>query len=433
MGDIIEGIRTLMRGAASVGDQFDKHNGHSIARNALDQTFQFQCLCDNTIPIDLMTVIDKNLDRIYASWTQMYLSSVGLIDLNYIKNPKQFVQKYQPRFNFESADDEDVSSFLETVYDESLYPFYGDDEVLMTESFDDHAVVAYIGKSENPPRNAYKHFQEDTRLVHEGINQRGLTSWTEATGITFSDLVDQAARESQEREAREGLRATRDARPPRMGDMDIKKLNDMAPYMLDLRLMTTNSSTSAPNSWVDFTVGVKTMLHPGDADKLEKNLVYVLQNKQPLFNFIRWTTGEISFVRDLLLHLDDINFDMANRNDKTGRFISALKRMKKKKVKFGTNGITRLAPQATIVISSSTYQNIKNNYGFDVKNITMAHKIMEELFLMCFVIIDDITRTVDMLVDGNRDFTTFSLETLEREVTMSSNKLGKELTRMLGT
>jgi hypothetical protein len=38
-----------------------------------------------------------------------------------------------------------------------------------------------------------------------------------------------------------------------------------------------------------------------------------------------------------------------------------------------------------------------------------------------------------MLVDGQADYQTYSLDMLEREVTMNSNKLGKELTRMLGT
>ena len=163
------------------------------------------------------------------------------------------------------------------------------------------------------------------------------------------------------------------------------------------------------------------------------NLVDVLKNRDPKFNFIRWTTGEISFFKDLVLHLDDINFDIANKSDRTGKFISSLKKLKKKYLKVGTFGVNRIAPFATIVISSSTYRDIKDRYGFDLKNMTFASKIMSELFLMCFVILDDVTHTCDILVDGQADYQTYSLDTLEREVTMNSNKLGKELTRMLGS
>ena len=52
---------------------------------------------------------------------------------------------------------------------------------------------------------------------------------------------------------------------------------------------------------------------------------------------------------------------------------------------------------------------------------------------MCLIVVDDVNHTVDLLVDGQQDFQTYSLDTLEREVTMNSNKLGKELTRMLGS
>jgi hypothetical protein len=65
--------------------------------------------------------------------------------------------------------------------------------------------------------------------------------------------------------------------------------------------------------------------------------------------------------------------------------------------------------------------------------MAFAKKIMSELFLMCFIIIDDATHTYDILVDGQADFQTYSLETLEREVSMRSSKLSKELTRMLGS
>ena len=53
---------------------------------------------------------------------------------------------------------------------------------------------------------------------------------------------------------------------------------------------------------------------------------------------------------------------------------------------------------------------------------------------MCFIIVDETTQTIDMILDGSTNgFQTYSLETLQREVTMNSNKLGQELSRMLGS
>ena len=60
-----------------------------------------------------------------------------------------------------------------------------------------------------------------------------------------------------------------------------------------------------------------------------------------------------------------------------------------------------------------------------------AAKLMNSLFLMNFVIIDEGTRTIEILYDGETTYQTYALETLEREISMNSNKLGKELTRMI--
>lgn len=431
--DIIENIKSVLRAAADLGDKFDKFNVKSVARGANDQSFQFPCLIDDTVPVEFATTITKNLDRLYASWTQIYLSSIGFIDLNYIKNPKQFVAKYQPKFRLEDGDEDDeISDFLEACDQELTDHLYGDDESLYVESFNDLTVCGYIGPAEKVPLSVQKQLKENMKPYMDGINVSGLRTSPIYEATDPTDVLSQLSKASDDRDAREVLKATRDARAPRIGEMEVKKINEMQPYPLELKLLASKGDSSF-SEWINYTIGVKTYLHLAKTSVLEKNLVYVLQNKNPIFNFIRWTTGEISLFRDIILHMDDINFDIANKNDKTGKFISSLKKMRKKYLKVGTFGVNRMAPMATIVISSSTYQDVKNSYGYDLKNITFAKKIMEELFLMCFVIIDDVNHTVDLLVDGQQDFQTYSLDMLEREVTMNSNKLGKELTRMLGS
>ena len=50
---------------------------------------------------------------------------------------------------------------------------------------------------------------------------------------------------------------------------------------------------------------------------------------------------------------------------------------------------------------------------------------------MTFIICDDGAGTVDILYDGDATFQTYALESIEREVSMSSNKLGREIGRMI--
>jgi hypothetical protein len=435
--NIIENIKSALQAAAELGGKVDNFNTRSVARGANEQSFQFPAYVDSTVPVELAVTTVRNLDRVYASWTQIYLSSIGFIDLNYIKNPRQFVAKYQPKYQLESADDADsVDEYCLESFDESLEPLYGDSEMLFTESVgEDGRVSALFTPGTRASATMMRLQKEGQKPYLEGVNTTGLNSYTEATGDVdklFDDLLANTANNEIDRRNNEHLRSQKDTRAPRLTEGDCKKANDMQPYMIDLRLLAGRGDSSF-SQWINYTIGVKTNMHLADTKVLEKNIVYLLQNKNPMFNFIRWTTGEISLVKDIILKLDDINFDVANKTDKTGKFIASMRRLKKKGIKVGTHGVNRQAPFATIILSTATYASIRDNWGYDLKNITFGHKIMEELFLMCLVIIDDVNRTVDMLVDGQADYQTYSLDMLEREVTMNSNKLGKELTRMLGT
>lgn len=432
---IIDELRGLFRTGADIGDKFDKFNTRSVARGAMEQSFIFSCLMDNNIPVDMSGVLCQHLDRTYASWTQIYLSSVGLIDLNYIKNPRQFIAKYQPKgLMIEAADEEEDLTTCEECLKDGCY---GDEEMMFVENVtDDGSVVALITPMQNASLSIRNAVKEACKSPLSMYNTKAVGQYVayEADGEPLSEIQTVLTNQRRDADMRNNaamLKAT-DPRAPKLSDSDVKKLNDMQPYALELKLLATKGDTSF-SKWVSFTVGVKTHMHLCDTNRLAANIVDVLRNRNPVFNFIRWTTGEISLIKDVILHLDDINFDVANKSDRTGKFISSLKELRKKYVKVGTYGVNRIAPFATIAISSNTYHDIKESYGYDLKNMVFAKKVMTELFLMCFIIIDDATHTYDILVDGQHDFQTYSLETLEREVTMKSNKLSKELTRMLGS
>jgi hypothetical protein len=84
-----------------------------------------------------------------------------------------------------------------------------------------------------------------------------------------------------------------------------------------------------------------------------------------------------------------------------------------------------------MVISSYEADYLLNNLAIDVQNTNVAKKILNNLFLVAFVIIDESRETVSILYDGDSDFQVYALETLERENAMSSNKLGREIGRMI--
>ena len=71
----------------------------------------------------------------------------------------------------------------------------------------------------------------------------------------------------------------------------------------------------------------------------------------------------------------------------------------------------------------------------DIHSMRYASKLVKELFLMALIIVDNGSGTVDILYDGNNQFQTYSLETIQREASQVSNSaaLGKEIGRLLGS
>lgn len=219
--------------------------------------------------------------------------------------------------------------------------------------------------------------------------------------------------------------------PSILKDNDVKKSNDLQPYTMQVRLMAINDKDEFVQ-FMDFIVGVKVVLHAIKSDEMIINLQNALQNNGVLFNFIRWTTGEKSLFKDLILRINDVKIDVANKSRGTSPWWMTLKRLKEtSRAEAAFFKKTQLVPQSTIVISGFDADSIEKTYGYNLRNPKFAIKLMKSLFLMNFIIVDEGTRTLDILYDGETAYQTYALETLEREVTMNSNKIGKELTRMI--
>ena len=383
----------------------------------------------------MASTITKNLDRVYASFVQLYLSANGVVDLNYIRNPRQFVAQYKTNFSLESTNDftDNELSLLESVDDRYKDFYNGEPAFYLTQ--DEKAGFLFTA-SESVSTGMMANMRKGMRPVLSEFDT-SIGSFTEASkrqrDTMMDSLLNNLSDSKDKEENKNNLDATKFEQTPKLLDRDIKKMNDMQPYALDLKLLATKGDTSF-SQYITYTIGVKTTCHLGKSKSLIQNIAYVLKNKNFAFNFIRWTTGELSLMKDIVLNLKDINFNISNRNDRTGRMISKLKELKNRKVKVTSSGLSRLAPFATIVISNYEYEEILNNYGFDLRNVTYAEKVMKELFLMCFIIVDETTQTIDMLLDGSTNgFQTYSLDTLQREVSMNSSKLSQELSRMLGS
>ena len=67
----------------------------------------------------------------------------------------------------------------------------------------------------------------------------------------------------------------------------------------------------------------------------------------------------------------------------------------------------------------------------DIRQPSFAKDLIQQLFLMGVIVVDDGSGTIEVLFDASNTYQTYNLDTLERETSLNSNKIGKEIGRML--
>lgn len=445
LGDILKEIKNAPRVINNISQS--NIRGKSMIRRAKDATFQFPMIIPKSCPIDMATACTRMMDRVYAGYTQIALGNNSTMNMALDSSPTQFLKRFHQNIKFEQAiadlavPEDEREAYMENAYN-GEYRVFADPDRKFFMLF--NAADKKLGMMLESNREGLKPYLSEINMSKQmrDIFESGYeeeyteaeSDETNAEDLTQA-LLDGKLKQQQlaDRRALADIAKNNAAalRGPQLTDGDIKRMNDMTPYAVQIRLSVVNSADEFVQ-YMDIVVGIKTVLHLVDTDDMISNLEKALQNRSGLFRFLRWTTGEISLVKDLLLNMDDLRFDAANQNAGKSPLFGNLKRMKRRGV--GMSGFAMphgLIPNATLLVTSYEVDHMKNTYGIDMREESVAKKLMEGLDLMTFIICDDGAGTVDILYDGDATFQTYALESIEREVSMNSNKLGREIGRMI--
>lgn len=204
-------------------------------------------------------------------------------------------------------------------------------------------------------------------------------------------------------------------------DNDVKKSNELVPTTMHIRVIIVNDAEEAVDT-VDFIVGVKAVMHPIKSEEMIENVYNGCRQNGPFFNFIRWTTGEISFMKDLILRVNETKLDVYNRSAGASHWWMALKRRKnmarlRNKV-FLPGG---LLPNTSIVMTMEEVDYIKTRYGYNLMDERVVDKVMNEYFLLSFVIVDMAGEIAHFMFDGQTSYQSTTFDGLRRETSNQNN------------
>ena len=193
-----------------------------------------------------------------------------------------------------------------------------------------------------------------------------------------------------------------------------EKANELMPSIMTVEFTTIGPDGSIIKSDKG-VIGIKAKLYPINGLEIRNRLTDQVNDTRGLFGFIRASTGEISFWRDLVFAFDRIKREAiaVAKGSETEKLFTMLKaRANVNNSRFNT---TNANPITTLVITQDEVEALKKN-NIDVTNPKISNTIMNNFNLMGLVIVDDSTETAKFLFDdGSDNFETLSYTALTKE------------------
>lgn len=214
-------------------------------------------------------------------------------------------------------------------------------------------------------------------------------------------------------------------------NMDMKKANEAIPTFAKATIGFIVDETEQVVSR-DVLVGVKVWIHRATSMDLISDIYNSIINKRKFLQFVKWISGESVSLADLMFGIKELKLD-ANSTSKPGigRWLPAFrrrKRLSKMAIPFLMKNYT---PNGTVVITMNEVNFIKSEYGVDIMRPDHVKMLMEQSFLLGFVVLDQSNEIVHVCYDGSDTFQQYTYAALERSDGQQSDRAIRELYRSL--
>ena len=441
--DVVDTVKDLK--VDKIGAQIISGAGQkgSIAQMANEGILQYPVIVSRAIDIETMMMVSKALERNYASFAQVAFSMHGVMDYRTTSSPAEFVRQFHQN---NGVDKLSLSSMANKYAMESFsdaYDMYENENMILFGGvFEDatgkvvnmnkeqlftvaeHLETSVLNDKFNPKRKNVLYNFSDKEISQKYNTIQPLKEADIAPiGIEREKLI------ANERDAA-FKRSSIDLNRNMLSDNDAKKANELVPTVLHVRVKVKDEN-GADAGVLDFNIGIKAVMHPVRSNEMVTNLVAVCNNKDKLFNFFRWTTGEISFFKDFVLNVDEMKTDAANRSAGASQWWTALKRRRASNViRKVTPNANRLLPNSSFVVTMDEVNFIEQKYGYNIMDPIFLDKIMKTYFLLGFVVVDNASQIAHFFFDGSTDFESISFSGLEKENSNSERKF-KEMLKVI--
>lgn len=443
--------------------------GGSISNRTKNLVMTFPVLCDNSLPPSTASMINRANERNIVTMLQLLFSSISIngqdgaeilsrihknisIDSS-MEDIINSIDNFTSQYESSQLKDYEVQKILREMVNELKIPQKSFPvESLSEKSLNDYKVLNINGRI--VVKEALTDFSDDM-IGYMDPKSRDRYHKDLQTIKTRNDIIDAADRKQRDAEndkfARDKFEyeKERNARNDeytrtkgdqqirktdqdmayqnltrQLLDSDIKKSNEMAPTLMIINFNQLDTDGTI-YSEKPFIAGVKSRLISVDSSDIIDRITVKNKTKINFLNFIRATTGEISFIKDFLLCINQAKLDAKN-SIKKGPAAQMWKVLETRGAKNVRNKLRKSGNDAsaitTLVINQETVNTIKKEYDFDIENVKNAKMIIETYNLLGIIIADESINVAKFLYSGNDVFEQQAYTYLERESNDNSYK-----------
>lgn len=382
----------------------------SITKLAKDSIFQFPVIISSSIDNDEIFVMAKALERNYASMLLSVISMSSYIDLTkYGKD--NYLVKYLKKFHSNSDIGSEILPAGESVAIESANII--DDDKIFAVDMPSLCDSVYEACDMTSINDIYRPFKRTTRILEDAMEARTVT-----IGNTKLKNADEIAKLNEEKYIDNGKVLRRGAEKGRNEITNSSYMTDMTPTMINVSFVA--DATGKGDTWTqNVTIGVKAMVRMAKSGVVINNMVDAFKDRA-LFTWIKWTNGEIN-AAELLFGVSKALQD----GYAAGKKDNWMKRLKGRKHMQGVNKLIgrQLLPNASVIITESEALAIQQDCGVDPHNPADATKMMNKYFMLAFGIYDTESKLLDIIYDGESQFSSYSIRELVAKNKKDTNLL----------
>ena len=469
--------------------------GGSISRYSKDLIMTFPTLIDNSLSAETASMISKANERNIVSMLQVLFASMQLTGTNgkdiidQIYGPARlgkrtyddYVDSLTNVYNnlgaTESAQLEDAmrdaarkmeaelkkphkdfptDSFSnQTLNDYQVISINGTEKITFApvkednsnDMMDDPGYLKWLSDYGYAPDRDNGFFRQDPRVLRskgaeyvKNYNTALNYSYNRQNQLAQQDIANKKWTQQQKMDRQNLYKMSADYRnsnidaiSKQLMDSDVKKANEMQPTMLIINFseIDTNKSSEIIDQR-SFIAGVKSRLISVNSSDIVERIVAKNKTRVTFLNFIRATTGEINFMKDFILCLNQAKIDAKN-SLKRGEAAEMWKTLETLSVKNKRNKLRKSGNDAsaitTLVINQETVNLIKKENDIDLESAPTARQLMADYNLLGIIIADESLEAVKFIYDGQDIFETQAYSFLEKE---NSDKSYKKIINLLG-